>query len=49
MMNKPYTLVNRKTGKSVLKFATREQARIAKRERGFKHSILNVATNTIVR
>lgn len=47
---KNYQLINRKTGKlSGRKFWTREEARVAKRNAGFKHSIFNLQTLTIVR
>lgn len=47
---KPYALMNRKTGKVTgRKFATREAARTAKREGGFKHSIYNLLTGTVIR
>lgn len=47
---KNYALMNKKTGKITgRKFATREAARTAKREGGFKHSIYKFDTGTIVR
>lgn len=49
-MTKKYVLINRKTGKATnMKYWTREDARIAKADRGFKHSILNLETKEIVR
>lgn len=48
-MTKPYVMINKKTGKASRKFTTREQARAFKRENGFKYSILNAATNMVVR
>lgn len=44
-----YTLINKRTGKTILKFRTREDARVAKADRGYKHAILNLETNTIIR
>ena len=47
---KNYALMNRKTGKVTgRKFATREAARMAKREGGFKHSIYRLDTGTVIR
>lgn len=47
---KIYALINRKTGKTLArKFWTREDARTAKRNSGFKYSILNLATGTVIR
>lgn len=49
-MTKKYQLINRKTGKATnLKYWTREDARIAKADRGFKHAILNTETGITVR
>ena len=47
---KNYQLMNRKTGKlSGRKYWTREDARIAKRQAGFKHVIIKLDTLTAVR
>lgn len=49
-MTKNYQLMNRKTNKlSGRKFWTREEARIAKRNAGFKHAIVNLATGDVIR
>lgn len=48
-MNKNYMLVNRKTGKVWRKTVTREDARMWKREAGFKHSIVRVADGAVIR
>lgn len=46
---KNYILVNRKTGKQWRKAATRDEARMLKRDAGFKHNIVNATTGQVVR
>lgn len=49
-INKKYAAVHRKTGKtSRTTFATREDARTFKRSKGFRYSIVNLATSMVVR
>ena len=50
MTNAEYTLINRKTGKQFRKkFATRDTARMAKRDMGFKHNIVRADSGMVIR
>jgi hypothetical protein len=49
MNTKNYVLVNKNTGKQWRKAATREEARQLKASKGYKHAILNLTTNMVVR
>ena len=44
-----YALVNRNTGKTSRKAATREEARWIKRMNGFKHDIVRLSDGSVVR
>ena len=48
-MTKNYALVNKQSGKQWRTAATREEARVLKRSKGFKHAIVNLANNMVVR
>ena len=48
-MNKKYAAMNRKTGKMSRTFKTREEARIFKRSKNFRYSIVNLNTQMVVR
>lgn len=48
-MNKKYAVKHRRTGKMSRTFATREAARTFKRNNAFRYSIVNLATQQVVR
>ena len=48
-VEKKYALVNKKSGKIFRKATTRDQARMLKRDAGFKHAILNTHNMEVVR
>lgn len=48
-INKPYALVNRNTGKVWRGAETRAEARMLKRDAGFKHVIVSMATRSVIR